>query len=126
VARRTAASVQVIPNDEYGSISLEALKATIDDRTKLISLTHIPTNSGLINPVEEVGKVARDAGVLYLLDACQSVGQIPIDVHQTGCDMLSATGRKFIRGPRGIGFLYVRQHLLEKLEPPFLDLHAAT
>jgi len=125
VAEKTGAEIKVIPNDEYGSISIEALRNSINDRVKLIALTHVPTNGGLVNPAEEVGKIAGEAGVLYLLDACQSVGQMPIDVQRIGCHMLSATGRKFLRAPRGTGFLYVSQDILAGLEPAMLDLHSA-
>jgi selenocysteine lyase/cysteine desulfurase len=132
VARRTGAVVEVVDDDEHGQLCVADLRRRLDGsgdgggKVKLIAITHVPTQGGLVNPAEEVGALAREARVPFLLDACQSVGQMPIDVQRIGCDLLSATGRKYLRGPRGTGFLYARRSVLDHLEPPLLDLHAAT
>jgi cysteine desulfurase/selenocysteine lyase len=125
VADRTGAVVEVVPDDDHGQIDVAALEARLDDDVKLVSLVHVPTQSGLVNPAAAVGRATRAAGVPLLLDACQSAGQLPLDVDVLGCDVLSGTGRKFLRGPRATGFLYVRRSLVEQLEPPLLDMHAA-
>jgi len=131
---RLGVRVEVVPDDEHGQVSVEALARMLDDDRAgpvgLVALTHVPTNGGLVNPAEEVGRLARAAAVPYLLDACQSVGQMPVDVETIGCDLLAATGRKFLRAPRGTGFLYARRSLLDRtdpapVEPAFLDLLGA-
>src|SRR5882762_1751216 len=125
VARRTGAQVEFVANDESGQLDVADLARRMDDRVRLIALTHVPSHTGLVNPAEEVGRIARAAGVPFLLDACQSAGQLPLDVERLQCDALSGTGRKFLRGPRGTGFLYVSPRLRNGLEPSRLDMHSA-
>jgi len=125
VAKKTGAEIVVVPDDRHGQIDLGALERAIDRRTRLVSISHVPTQGGLVQPAEAVGKIVNDAGVMYILDACQSVGMMPVDVKKIGCDFLSATGRKYMRGPRGTGFLYARKRSTSHIEPIFLDNHAA-
>ncbi len=126
LTRRTGAEVVVVPNDETGQIDLDELANLIDERTKLIGLTWVPTSGGLVNPAADVGRLARAADVLYLLDATQAVGQFPVDVSALGCDLLTGTGRKFLRGPRGTGFLYAGSRAIDRLDPFVAEIHSAT
>jgi len=123
--RRFGIEMVLIDDDEYGQIDLAHLDAELTRGAAMVAMTHIPTSGGLINPAEEVGALCGEHGVFFVLDACQSAGQVPLDVGAIGCDVLSGTGRKYLRGPRGTGFLYVSERALDVLEPPFIDLHAA-
>lgn len=126
VAGRTGATVVAVPDDADGVLDVDALRDLLDERVRVVAVTHAPSHNGLINPAEAVGATLRASGsdAWYLLDACQSVGQVPIDVRDLGADFVSATGRKFLRGPRGTGFLWTSERARE-LEPALLDLHAA-
>ncbi len=125
-ARELGVVVEIIPVDDSGQLSVEALRELMDERVKLIAVTHIPTNGGLVNPVAEAGRVAKEWAVPYLLDASQSLGQFPLNVEEIGCDFLSAPGRKYLRGPRGTGLLYARAETLERLKVPTPTQDAGT
>lgn len=124
-ADRAGASVEVIPCREDGAVDAAALAAMIDRRVRLISLTWLPANGGLINDAAAVGRVARAAGIPYFVDAGQALGQIPVDVATLGCDVLKGAGRKHLRGPRGTALLYVRNGFAAGLHPAFLDVLSA-
>jgi selenocysteine lyase/cysteine desulfurase len=128
LAQRRGIEIVRAPDAPEGGIDPEAVRSLFRRRRpRLMALTWIPTNSGLVQPAEAVGAICREAGVPYLVDACQAVGQLPIDVAKLGCDFLAATARKFLRGPRGMGFLYVSDRLLEAGSHPLLvDMHGAT
>jgi selenocysteine lyase/cysteine desulfurase len=126
--RRFGVEVVHASNLPEGGVDLESLFCLMEAcRPRLVAVTHIPTNSGLVQPVAEIGRRCRELDLLYLLDACQSAGQYPLDVNELGCDFLSATCRKFLRGPRGSGFLYVSDRALAAgHEPLFIDMRGAT
>ncbi|AME27150.1 MULTISPECIES: aminotransferase class V-fold PLP-dependent enzyme [Burkholderiaceae] len=124
-ARRSGTSIEVIPSRESGTVDPDALAAMLDERVRLIALTWLPANGGLINPAETIGAVARRHGIPYFVDAAQAVGQLPVDVTRIGCDVLSTAGRKALRGPRGTGLLYVRRDFLHRLTPACVDRYSA-
>jgi selenocysteine lyase/cysteine desulfurase len=115
-AQRAGATLETIPSDESGCVDAQALEAMLDERVRLIALTWLPANGGLINPAAAVGQVARRHGIAYFVDGAQAVGQLPVDVARIGCDVLSGAGRKALRGPRGF---------LDTLTPALVDTHSA-
>jgi len=126
--KRYGVNFKVIPNTGAGDIDLEAFERQIQSTPpRLVAVTHIPTNTGLVQPVEKIGEICASKDILYLVDACQSAGQLPLDVQRIKCDFLSATFRKFMRGPRGAGFLFVSDKALKmNLAPLFVDMRGAT
>ncbi|WP_260192801.1 aminotransferase class V-fold PLP-dependent enzyme [Actinophytocola gossypii] len=125
-AAEVGATVEPVPSTPAGEIDVAALREMLDERVALVSLVHVPTNGGLVNPVAEVAEAAHEVGALVLLDACQSVGQLPVLASELGADIVSGTGRKWLRGPRGTGFLVVRRPVLERLRPRQVDLRSGT
>ena len=128
LARRRGVTIVRAPEAPEGGIDPDAVRKLVRQRRPtLVALTWIPTNSGLVQPVEDIGEICRKAEVPYLIDACQAVGQVPIDLARLHCDFLAATARKFLRGPRGLGFLYVSDGMLKRGAHPLLvDMHGAT
>jgi selenocysteine lyase/cysteine desulfurase len=126
LARTRQIQLAFIPNDASGQIDLAVLQKQAKRGASLILLTHIPSQTGTIQPAAAVGEIARQFNIPYLLDACQSVGHLHLDVDLLGCDMLVASGRKYLRAPRGTGFLYIKEALAEQLTPAAIDLHSAT
>jgi len=119
-------TIDVAPDAPTGEIDVKALENMVaTGATSLVAINHMPTNGGLVNPAIDVGDVTSRYGVPYLLDATQTIGQLPIDVTKIKCDMLVGTSRKYIRGPRGVGFLYVRGGFSETLNPVFVELENA-
>lgn len=119
--------VLIVPDDDAGQVDVDALESMLDERTRLVSLTHVPTQGGLVNPAERVGAILRSTPILYQLDACQSIGQLPVNVDTIGCDIMSFTGRKFIRGPRGTGMVWANEAALSQMgNPAGVDMQGST
>lgn len=125
VGQNKGVEIRVARQAVDGGIDLSHLASLVDDRTRLISISHMPSSSGEINQVKQVGDIARDKAVLYQLDACQSVGHVPVNIQEIGCDIMTGTARKFLRGPRGIGFLYVNENARTRMEPVVLTNQSA-
>lgn len=125
VAKTKGVEIRVADPAPGGGINLDHLVSLIDRRTRLISISHMPSSSGEINQVAAVGKIANSRNILYQLDACQSAGHIPVSIEEIGCDIMTGTARKFLRGPRGIGFLYVNEKARSQMEPVVLTNQSA-
>ncbi len=128
LARRRGVEIVRAPDAPEGGIDPAAVRSLVRRRRpSLVALTWVPTNSGLVQPVEAIGEICRDAEISYLIDGCQAAGQIPVDLQRLHCDFLAGTARKFLRGPRGVGFLYVADRMLQAGRYPlYIDMHGAT
>jgi cysteine desulfurase / selenocysteine lyase len=126
VSMHTGARVEFIPDGADGCLDVDAFTRMLDADVAIVAVTQCPSQNGLINDVASVGAALAGTDTWYLVDACQSIGQLPVDAAAIGADFVSATGRKFLRGPRGTGFLYASDAALDELEPFPLDLHSAT
>jgi cysteine desulfurase / selenocysteine lyase len=127
VSRVAGTSIEAVPSTGDGTLDLDGLAAGLaGGGVVLASLTHVGTHRGLVNPVAAAARLCRDAGVATFVDGCQSVGQLPVDVGEIGCDVLTATGRKWLRGPRGTGLVFVRSGFADRLHPIGIDGRSAT
>lgn len=127
LARRRGLEVRVADDLPEGGVDPDSVRRlAADPRCRLVSVSWIPTNSGLVQDVEGVGEVCEALGVPYLIDACQAVGQLPVDTARLRCDYLGGTARKFLRGPRGLGFLWVSDRALARGDYPLgVDMRGA-
>jgi selenocysteine lyase/cysteine desulfurase len=125
LAKRSRCALQVLPTRPDGELDLDWIRANLDERVALVSVVHMPSGMGVVQPVEQVGALLAGSAAVYVVDGCQTVGQLPVDVRSIGCHALTAAGRKFLRGPRGTGFAYVRPDLWDRLTLPLHDLHVA-
>src|SRR6202048_782574 len=127
LARRHGVEVRRAADLASGGADPQSVRELLrDSRVRLLAVTWVPTNSGLMQPGEALGEIAEAAGVPYLVDGCQAVGQIPADVAKLRCDFFSGTARKFLRGPRGIGFLDVSDRALKRGDfPLYVDMRGA-
>jgi selenocysteine lyase/cysteine desulfurase len=126
LAMRNGARIEFIPDGDDGTVDVDAFRGMLDSDIAIVAVTHCPSQNGLVNDVAAIGSILDETDTWYIVDACQSIGQLPVDVAEIGADFVSATGRKFLRGPRGTGFLYASDAALDELEPFPLDLHSAT
>lgn len=123
--RRTGVRIDVVPLLPGGDLDVDWMRVNIREDVAVVSVPHVPSGCGIVNPVEEIGRVLSSWRCLYLVDACQSVGQLPVSARDIGCDLLTGAGRKFLRGPRGTGFAYIGPRLRAVARLPFHDLHVA-
>lgn len=123
---RFGLSIEIMKSDSDGIIDLNHLETVLDSSVKMVTATHVGTHKGAVADVAKIGALTRPLGIPFFLDACQSAGQLPLDLTAIQCDVATGTGRKFLRGPRGTGWLFVRQEWAERMQPPGVDGSSAT